>query len=67
MLRDLNTVAERLGGVSVMTIRREIRRGRLRATRVGTLLFVADDEVDDYIRRNTAGLAVDEGRTLVSA
>ena len=47
-LLDVATVAKRLG-VSVRTVRREIKNGRLRAYRVGRLLRVGEDDLLAYL------------------
>ena len=46
----LTEVAGRLG-VSVETVRRLIKRGNLKAVKVGNQLRVREADLDDYIRR----------------
>ena len=46
-------------GCNVDTMRREIRRGRLRATKVGSRWRVTPDAVSDYLDRETAATMAD--------
>ncbi len=48
---SLNEVASSVG-VEVMTIRREVQRGHLRATRVGRRLVVMQADLLAYLNRN---------------
>lgn len=50
-MRTAAEVAELLG-VSRSTVIREIERGRLRASRVGTQIRLSDDDVREYLLRN---------------
>lgn len=50
-MRTAAEVAEALG-VSRSTVVREIERGNLRASRVGTQIRVSDDDVREYLLRN---------------
>ncbi len=41
-----------LVGVEVMTIRREVKRGRLRASKVGRRIVILQSDFIEYLNRN---------------
>jgi excisionase family DNA binding protein len=54
-LPRLNTKSEAAAQLRVepVTIYREIRRGRLACTKVGGKVFVTDEQIAEYLARNT--------------
>ena len=62
MAYSIQEAAEALGPVSYTAIRNEIERGRLEAYRVGKRIFIEDEEIEDYKRRNTIEPAPEEER-----
>lgn len=57
MLRSIPEAARLLGGVNESTVRRLIRRGELRRTRVGSRVMIDDEDLAAYV----AAHKVDDG------
>ena len=53
-LLDLEAAAEYLGGVSIRTVYRERKRGRIRFVKVGGSTFVRKSELDRYLKASEA-------------